>query len=363
MFINKLMKRDEPAPLPEIIPPRRETLAQSVTPQEALGLPEVFRSVSIITTIVSSLSLDIRRGNATLAQPSWFSRPDMRLSSSRWLGELTVSLALRGNAYLQVIRTSPTESIQALIVLDPRHCIPNDDGTLSYNGKRLQRWQFKHLKLLPIPGVLEGLGPIQASNAALSAAIQDGSYRNTFRDTSGVPSGILKTDQQLSQEQASQYKETWDSAPAGSTRVLGQGLSYQGVLLTPQEVQFIEGSKFTAQQIARLFGIPAHYLNVSQGNGSMTYQNVQDAMSDFIRVTLSQYTREIEEALSDLLPRGQEARFNFDGLLRANTVQRYTAHQIALTSGFLTKDEVREIEGLEPLPITATQEEQPNEND
>ena len=60
--------------------------------------------------------------------------------------------------------------------------------------------------------------------------------------------------------------------------------------------------------------------------------------------------RPIEDALTFLLPRGQQARFNYEGFLRSSTEQRYSSYATAITSGFLTIDEVREIEGREPLP-------------
>ena len=61
----------------------------------------------------------------------------------------------------------------------------------------------------------------------------------------------------------------------------------------------------------------------------------------------------IEQKLTDYIPRGQYAKFNLDALLRPDTKTRYEAHKIALDGGFLTVDEVREIEDLDPMePIT-----------
>ena len=73
----------------------------------------------------------------------------------------------------------------------------------------------------------------------------------------------------------------------------------------------------------------------------------------YLRHTLTAYLRPIEDALSFLLPRGQQARFNYEGFLRSSTEQRYASYATAITSGFLTVDEVREIEGREPLPAPA----------
>ena len=44
-----------------------------------------------------------------------------------------------------------------------------------------------------------------------------------------------------------------------------------------------------------------------------------------------------------------DVRFNVDGFLRPDTTTRYAAHKTAIEAGFLTIDEVRAIEGLNPL--------------
>jgi hypothetical protein len=43
-------------------------------------------------------------------------------------------------------------------------------------------------------------------------------------------------------------------------------------------------------------------------------------------------------------------RFNVDGVLRSDLKTRYEAHAIALSNGFMTVDEVRQIEDLPPMP-------------
>ena len=61
------------------------------------------------------------------------------------------------------------------------------------------------------------------------------------------------------------------------------------------------------------------------------------------------YLIPIEESLSTLVPRPQRVRFNTGALLRADTKTRYETHAIGITSGFLTIDEARSLEDLDPL--------------
>jgi hypothetical protein len=62
------------------------------------------------------------------------------------------------------------------------------------------------------------------------------------------------------------------------------------------------------------------------------------------------YLVALEDGLSALVPRPQRVRFNVDGVLRSDLKTRYEAHAIALSNGFMTVDEVRQIEDLPPMP-------------
>jgi HK97 family phage portal protein len=203
-----------------------------------------------------------------------------------------------------------------------------------------------------VPGNHYGLGPIQACQAELLNAKDTRDYASTWFSNSGVPSGVLKSDQMLSSDQAAAAKEAWN-ATAGASRgvaVLGNGLNYVPTYLNPSDSQFIEVQNFNATQIARMFGIPSNMLLVEAGS-SMTYTNVEQEQIAFTRDTLSQYYVSIEAAMSSLLPRGTDARMNVDALLRSDTLSRYQAHQIALAAGFKTIDEVRRDEKLPPIGV------------
>jgi phage portal protein BeeE len=83
---------------------------------------------------------------------------------------------------------------------------------------------------------------------------------------------------------------------------------------------------------------------------SMTYSNVSQSWAEFQKFTLSRYTVEIETAFTDLMPRGTDVKFNYEGLLRPDVISRYAMHAQAMAAGWITADEVRRIENLPPLP-------------
>lgn len=338
-------------PLPGVIPPARSEV-EPVTVTTAMSLAAVYRSISIIASGVSQLTLDVWRSSDPIEAPSWLRRPDIKLSRSAFLEQTTVSLSTAGNAYWRVVRDSPTDPIQALVNLNPHEVVINEErGEYSYRGSTLKGWQVQHLSLLRVPGTPYGLGPIQAARKDIAGSLDARDFGAEWFNGAGVPTGVLSSDQPLAPDQAEDYRRRWDEQQAGrrGTAVLGSGLSYSPLLLAPKDAQFLESQQFNITQVARLFGVPAHLLLAAIEGSSMTYTNVADADLAFVRWTLTQYLREIEEAISTLLPRGQSARFNLDAVLRPSTKARYETHEIALRAQFMTVDEVRAIEGLKPI--------------
>jgi HK97 family phage portal protein len=122
------------------------------------------------------------------------------------------------------------------------------------------------------------------------------------------------------------------------------------VAQAPETTQLIQSRTFSNLEIALMFGVPAHMLQAQMGGPSITYQNVEQESIDFVKWGLLFWLTQVEEALTQHIPGVQYVRFNLDGLMRTSTLDRYRAHQIALEAGFLTVEEIRALEGREPLP-------------
>ena len=339
-----------------ILPPPRAAGTGYVAPEMALRIIDVWRAVAIYQTAAAQLSIDVERaGEVLLDRPILARRPSASASRSRFLAETVASLLLHGNAYWLKTRGSDGYTIINLDVLDPAAVSVSRDRagrvTFGYDGRDdYTPHEIEHLKLLSRPGQLLGLGPIQAARTELSGIIDLRDYgARWFSTTTDVPSGVLSTDQQLPAAVADEYKRRWQETHDGGIRILGNGLRYDPILLRPEDAQWVESKRLSTTDIARLFGVPAKLMLAAIEGGSQTYSNVEQEWTEFVRFSLMTVLREIEEALTNCLPRGQTARFNIEALLRTDTKSRYEAHEIGLRAGFLTVDEVRAREGLPPL--------------
>lgn len=347
---------------PGVIPPTRRE-----APFEPASLVSVYRAIDIITSAVAQLPLRVERHGVEVPAseiPDIIKAPSLSFTRSDFLEQIALSLAVTGNAYIFAKRIGG--KIVELVVLNPHEVLPTQDETsgvitYSYRGRDYSQADIQHLKFMVLPGSLKGLGAIQAARAEIQGAINLRDYAAQWFNGSGQPSGILSTDQALTAEDAKQIRDTWNNidpatgkplpaaANPSNIKVTGKGVKYEPIVLNPRDAQFIESRNFNTLEIARLFGIPATLMLTATEGSSMTYSNVEQDWLGFVRFTLTKYLRKIEEALTTFTPRGQTVRFQISALLRSDTLTRYQAHQIALTAGFMTLNEVRAIESLPPL--------------
>ncbi|MBX3309705.1 MAG: phage portal protein [Cryobacterium sp.] len=322
---------------------------------DALSLSMVYRAVQIISVAVMQMSFDAYRANQILEPaPAFIRLPDPNSTRSTFLEQTTVSLAVNGNAFWRVTRDNQSR-VTALEVLNPldveiQHTQSGRVTGYQHFNTVLRPTDVQHLALMRVPGQVRGLGPIQAAQSELRGAIDVRDYGSNWFETSGVPSGILSTPQALPPGEDVKTKARWNEQTAGGVRVVSNGLTYTPLFLSPKDAQFLESQTFTVTQLARLFGVPSSLMLATVEGNTQTYANVAQDWLGFTRFGLSRYTREIEEAFSSLLPRGTDARFNFEALLRSDTETRFRTHEIGLRAGFITVNEVRAIEKLAPLP-------------
>lgn len=342
-------------PTPGVTPPSRSASLGAVTVADAFGISMVYRAIQIHAISAKQLSIETTRYGRVVEDHPLTRRPDPSSTRSSWIEQVVVSMASTGNGYCEIVRDAFGVVI-ALPVLNPLQVRIHTNAAgyvtkYSYRDRELQPRDMMHVTLLRVPGSAYGLGPVQAAQPDLRGAISTRDYAAAWLDDSGVPTGVLKTDQNITRDSADMAKQHWNenAGQKNGVVVLGNGLDYRPIFLSPKDVQFIESQQFSVTQIARLFGTPASLMLAAVEGNSQSYSNVEQDWLAYVRFTLMGYLTEIEDALSELLPGARRARFNIEALLRADTTTRYQSYKTAIDAGFLTVPEVREIEGWAPL--------------
>lgn len=334
---------------PAVLPPARQ---DSLGIEALIGLESVFRSLTYLQTLAGQLTIDCFKDAKPVAS-QLIDAPTFEMTQREWIIRNVSQLSISGNAFWKIKRDPAGKVINIEVIDSARVSVAQDanyKAVYAIDGQEIASTSIAHLRYLTLPERQLGLGPIQAARAGLTGMVKLQKYADDLFTRGGIPSGILTTDQALTAEQAEEASRRWDeNMRAGKTAAVGKGLDWRSAGVSPADLQWLESQKWNTTRIARLFGIPPHKLAAAVEGASLTYQNIEQSSLDSLRDTLMGYLSPIEDALTRLLPRGQYARFNLDAVLRPDTKTRYEAHEIGLRAGFLTVEEVREMEGRGPI--------------
>jgi len=287
-----------------------------------------------------------------------------------WLYRVIMAEALRGNCYGFENSWDSLGRAKTVDLLNP------DDVTLVPTGKAFDWYvrgvkvegeflrQFKHWRANPIAGRELGLSVVQAHAVSIGTTLSAARYGKQWFEDGAHPSGMLVNQAEIDSTQAAAAKALFNTAMQGSREplVIGKGWEYKPIQVTAEESQFLATQRFSEAQCARMFGPGFAEIMGYETGGSMTYANVVDRRQDLLVLSMNKWVRRAERILTELLPPStQVVKLNREALLEATTLQRYTAHKLALDGGWMLPSEVREIEDLPPVdgindrkPATAT---------
>ncbi len=355
LFRRKVETRQSQFIVPSEILRDQDYSNTTVTPETALRLSAVWACVRLLADSVSSLPLDAYRGDEEISLPPLLVSPSAGWSRTEFVYAAMVSLLLRGNAYGMITaRSGPrlTPSQVELVNPDDLSVTVLQDGSVAYRykGRLVDREDLWHVRAFPYPGSPVGLSPIAYAAETIGLGLATVRFGRAFFTQGAAPSGLLTMESTLSQEDADALKERLKRTQRGTRDPLivsGDGVKWESMSIAPEESQFVESRRLGVAEIARTFGVPPELVGGESG-GSLTYANVEQRASDFVRYSLTPWIVRLEDAIGTLLPRGQSVKFNVNALLRGTTLERYQAHEIALRAGFLSVDEVR---ALEDLPV------------
>lgn len=335
---------------------------------DALGVPAVFRAVSLIANTLGVLSLEAFRNEVKLDAidtPRVIIRPDPFNTPRVFFRDLGWHMARRGEAWIWIAKRDVDGLPLSLIAIDPREINVEENADnyfrplISWRGVRVSNDDFRQITYLRDQNNrLRGIGPLQACGAALSVSVEAQEYAANWYAEGGAPSTIIKSATELSplpdpdtgKTEADVLRDQWISRAPGVARVIDpriEDVTAWGV--NPEAAQLTQARTFQNGEIALAFGIPGTLLDHATQGVSITYQNVGQEYEKFVRTCLwPNYLEGIEQEMSDMLTRSTVARFNVDALLRADIKTRYETYNVGIPLGVLTTDEARAAEGRAP---------------
>lgn len=330
----------------------------AVTSSAALRVSSVWACVRLLADSVSMMPLDpyTLRNGVRVPQDSsspLLTRPSGDASMPDWLYMLMVSALLRGNAYGKIVRRDSLGYPSQIELQSPDDVSvrAGSDGRPVYmfGAQQVPNEDVFHFRAYRFPGMLVGLSPIEyaARSIKTDAAVSDFAL-GFFRD-GAHPSSVLQSDQPINEQQARTIKDRFLAAVRGrEPAVLGSGLTFTPIQVSPEESQFLETQKYGTTEIARIFGVPPEMIAASSGS-SLTYANVEQRALDYLTYSVAPWLTRIETALSALLPGKQHLRFDTSVLVRTDLETTMKATAIGIASKQMLPDEARALRNEPPL--------------
>jgi len=341
----------------------------------------VFRCVDVIARAASSIPLVIRTPGGQDLPDSHplarlLARPNPRQDGPAFIYELMAWRLLSGNgwAWANVAGADPNNAKAEALELWARWpdemkvlAVKEDDEMPTGYEWRGAAGAYQRWRIDPLTGLANimhwrgysgsnkwyGMSPLEAAARSVdqSNAINEGNKR--LLDNGGQPRGILKVDGKLADPQKDALRRQWDdkyggTANVGRTPILDGGLDYKVLSLTPKEMDWIESRKWTAQEIAAVYGVP---LQVIPLEGSQTFANYEQARLALWEDTVLPWMDTLLGALNQWLSaRYDGAIITYDrdeiGALEPRRRERWQAIQ---TADFLTVNEKRTAAGYEEI--------------
>lgn len=357
--------------LVEMFGGRSSASGVSVTPDSALNCVTVLACVRIIAETVSSLPLRMYERVDGGRRPAddhplydiLHDEPNPWMTSCSFWESMVAALLLRGNAYAEKVYGGGGQVLELWPIL-PQYVTPKiSDASIVYEvqGAQGQATSLSSDRVLHIHGLgsdgLLGYSPITLARDAVGLALAAEEYGARTFSNDATPGGILTHPGQLSAEAAKRLKQSWEDAHRGSgkarrTALLEEGMSWVRIGMPNDDAQFLETRRFQVQEVARLFRVPLHML-ADLVNAS--YSSIEQQGIDFVSQTIRPWCVRIErEIRRQLIPREDRRRyyaeFALEGLLRGDTASRYSAYATGRQNGWLSIDEIRALENMNPLP-------------
>jgi HK97 family phage portal protein len=339
-----------------------------ISSDQAMRHAAVWACVRLIAGTVSTLPVDVVREVGDRRDPMslpLITAPSAVVSPITWRDQLVVSMLLRGNAYGLITQVDRAGYPVAIELIHPDKVMGRvQDGRvrLSWDGQEHDLWPLGdaiHVPAFTVPGSPFGLSVLDYARTTIGSGLASEEWGARFFTDGAVPSAVLSTDQAITREQAQELKARFMAAVAGKREpaVLGAGVAYTPISVSPGESAFLETWKMSGENVCRLFGVQPEMVGLASSGSSVTYANREQRVQDFLTFTLSPWLARVEEALSALLPPDHVLRFRTGGLLRADIQTRYAVYEASarisqMTDGAmpLTVDEMRALEDLPPLP-------------
>lgn len=344
-----------------------------VSDEGALRQVTVFACVRLIAESIGMLPLKlyqrVERGKVPAVNHPLYSllhdSPNPYMTPMELYENMGGHLAMWGNAYCEIeydgaghrravwLLRPDKMSVQINESNEPEYVYTLPSGSTVV----LPKWRIWHVRGWGTEAFV-GKSPIALARESVATTLATEEYGARFYSNDSRPGGVLKHPGKLSKEAAGRLKSSWESAHSGLSNahrvaVLEEGVEWQQIGISPEEAQFLDTRKFQELEICQVYRVPPHMIGITDRSTSWG-SGIEEMGIGFVAFTLMPYLVRIAQSVSrDLLSATERGNYFAEHLTaaleRGDLMTRYNAYSIGKNGGWLSTNDIREMENMNPV--------------
>ena len=334
---------------------------QTVNQSTALQYSALWAAVRVISETVASLPFQVHReteqGKEKAASHAVYdllqSQPNPAMTAIVFREIMTGHLLTWGNAYCRITRNNAGQ-VAGLFPMLPESVEVFAKGNRLYYLHKIdgKEFQLNSADVLHLVGFgydgCKGYSPIAYQKNSIGMGIAAEEYGAEFFGNGAVFSGAIKHPGTLSTDAHKRLANSIKDKKKHSTLILEEGMDFKEMSIPPEDAQFIETRKFQATDIARIYRLPPHKIQILD---NATFSNIEhqsiEFVTDAIRPYLIRWEQEGNRKLFTKTERQTHfLKHNIEGILRGDTKSRYDSYAIGRNWGWLSVNDIRELEDM-----------------
>ena len=344
-----------------------------VTEDRAMGVPMAYACTRVIAEALASLPCHIYRRRPGVkfadvapdhwAQPLISAAPNPLQTAFTWHELIAVHALLWGNHY-SAIDIDNRGDVVFLPLLPWNVTVRvTSDGKRKVYIARLSdgsEKEFREDRILHIPALgsdgLIGISPVRRLRNMYGLAIAAENFGSKFFANDMRPSVILETPAKMNEAAQknlvnSLYEKFSGAENKWKVLVLEEGAKMHTVQMPLEDAQFLQTRQLQSSEICAAFKVPPHMVAMTEKTTSWG-TGIEQMDIGFAKHTILPWCRKIEQEYARKIFAGTDffAKYSLEGLQRGDIKTRNEAYGIQIQWGVRTRNEVRELEDLPPLP-------------
>lgn len=290
-------------------------------------------------------------------------RPNSQQTAFEFKQMMQGHLELRGNAYAEII-PGPRGPVDQLVPMHPdrvhvERLKPSGRLRYVYNDpltgqtRNLMQDEVFHLRNFSDDGFV-GQSTIGMACDTFGVALAQQDYSARFLKNDARPPLAIEGTNFKTKEDEKRFRESWQESQTGANRgkaaILPLGVSIKEIGVKPIDQQLLDAQKFQRIQICSIFGVPPHLIGETEKTA--TYASVEQFNIMYaVHCILPRLVLWEQAIQRDLLTSSKYfAKFSMAALLRGDTASRFAAYHVAIGDGWMSQDETRALEDMNPIP-------------